>query len=41
MKSERPKSISFISASSLLEVNRKFCEIAIGIDVKTRKLIII
>lgn len=25
MKSERPKSISFISASSLLDVKRKFC----------------
>lgn len=25
IKSERPKSISFMSASSLLEVKRKFC----------------
>lgn len=26
MKSDRPKSISFMSASSLLEVKRKFCK---------------
>lgn len=30
MKSDRPKSISFISASSLLEVKRKFCKIKTG-----------